>query len=518
MTLQQLLDYIDARIKQNGNREITAPIDNDVRKAIVNYFADLIGDLSQLNTSSKNSVVEAINAILSTDIDLSNYIQEDKGIELAANKELPQYTGNLNDLKTTGFWRGYNLTNEPIADGTAGPSGNSWKIYEVFNFGNDIVLQRASNIGGGMLAWRMHYTGLSGWGPWQYLLDNTDLTIINNSIASKEPKIVTKNTAFNKNFGSTDDTVMEGSRKFAWSEILDKPAENVVSEIDLNNSAEYNATTKSITIPSRTNVLKLKTSSTSKSLTSISFGVPAVATYTGAQFITEGQSIKFSGITGGPTFTALNTGTYIAKNVNIDDGTFEIYESDGTTPYNSYGTIAIPIINMGIDANDFFLLEPAGSLDPSPATYIIHGAGWELSTEPGDVLFPADDILFSVTPGTGSFTYKMDYKAYDTNLVYLEGGDVYKWQGDLINAGSVSINGNMEVAIDKAIGLPDGREIIIKAAKNIKATFNTKPKGSAAANDIIGSSISIIGADKGSDIVRMLRDDTVNLIYGKQTF
>lgn len=460
MTYSQLLDYIDSRIKANNNNEITGPIDNDVRKVLAAYFNDLIGDLATLNTTDKTSVVNSINSMLGGS--LASKIDKDKGIELEAGKSAVLATGDWNNYTNTGFYRGNNLLNRPTKTGQ-----HPWDYVIVIKHGvgTAYCMQIATDFHGTYRAYRTKESNM--WLGWHYLLDERDLATIQNAI--------------------------------------DYP---LITEVDLNNASHFNTTTKQVTVPLKTDVIKFKTGSTSRALSNISLGNPAVATYTNIQFITEGQSIKFSGVTGGQ-FVSLNSGTYVAKNVNHAAGTFEIYMADGVTPFNSYGTPVASIVDMGFDTNDnFFLITVSGTLLPS-TEYIIFGAVWEV--DPGDMQFPTDNLPFTISSGTQGFDYKMDIKNSDPDLVYYSGGDVYKHE-PLGSPGTVSINGNMTVSVEKVAGLPDGKEVIGKAAKNIEVTFVGTSANIAEGDAIVGTSKTIIGADKGSDIIRLFRDGTVNLI------
>lgn len=64
MTLAQLYQLIDNNIRQNFSEDITGPIDNSVRHAIVDWVRGEVGDLSNLNTTDKSNVVSAINEVL----------------------------------------------------------------------------------------------------------------------------------------------------------------------------------------------------------------------------------------------------------------------------------------------------------------------------------------------------------------------------------------------------------------------------------------------------------------------
>jgi len=68
MSKQQVLDLINNQITSNGNGEITASVLRPILQSIVNQTNDLSGLLSELNTSDKTNIVNAINSILSVNI------------------------------------------------------------------------------------------------------------------------------------------------------------------------------------------------------------------------------------------------------------------------------------------------------------------------------------------------------------------------------------------------------------------------------------------------------------------
>lgn len=68
MTLQQVLDLINAEIIANGNNEITANVLRPILEAMVEQPNDLIGLLGDLNTADQTSIVNAINSIYSQNL------------------------------------------------------------------------------------------------------------------------------------------------------------------------------------------------------------------------------------------------------------------------------------------------------------------------------------------------------------------------------------------------------------------------------------------------------------------
>lgn len=64
-TEQEILDLINLYIVANGNNEITANVLNPVLEAMVNQPNQLIGILSQLQTTNQSNLVSAINEVYS---------------------------------------------------------------------------------------------------------------------------------------------------------------------------------------------------------------------------------------------------------------------------------------------------------------------------------------------------------------------------------------------------------------------------------------------------------------------
>ncbi len=68
MTLQDILNLINAEIVANGNQEITADVLRPILEAMIQQPNDLIGDLGDLQTSDISNIVNAINSILSQNV------------------------------------------------------------------------------------------------------------------------------------------------------------------------------------------------------------------------------------------------------------------------------------------------------------------------------------------------------------------------------------------------------------------------------------------------------------------
>ena len=65
MTEQQVIDLINQWIVANGNNEITATVLNPILIAMIQQSNDKIGELGDLNTDDKDTIVEAINWVYS---------------------------------------------------------------------------------------------------------------------------------------------------------------------------------------------------------------------------------------------------------------------------------------------------------------------------------------------------------------------------------------------------------------------------------------------------------------------
>jgi hypothetical protein len=68
MTLQDILNLINAEIVANGNQEITADVLRPILEAMIQQPNDLIGDLGDLQTADVSNIVNAINSILSQNV------------------------------------------------------------------------------------------------------------------------------------------------------------------------------------------------------------------------------------------------------------------------------------------------------------------------------------------------------------------------------------------------------------------------------------------------------------------
>lgn len=91
-TYAQVLTQINTYIVANGNNEITANVLNPILKVILDFANNTIGDLDDLTTDQKNTVVEAINSLKQNLNDISN-----SGVQL--------YTGvdDPNDVSPQSF-------------------------------------------------------------------------------------------------------------------------------------------------------------------------------------------------------------------------------------------------------------------------------------------------------------------------------------------------------------------------------------------------------------------------------
>ncbi len=76
---------------------------------------------------------------------------------------------------------------------------------------------------------------------------------------------------------------------------------------------------------------------TTQNITGITKASTAVATYSGADTYANDERVFITGVVG---MTQVNNREFVVKNVNAGANTFELYETDGTTPVNStnYGT------------------------------------------------------------------------------------------------------------------------------------------------------------------------------------
>jgi len=86
-TYAEVFAQINTYIVANGNNEITANVLNPILDAILDFANNNIGDLDNLTTDEKNSVVEAINSLKQNFDDLVN-----NGVQLYTGIDDPNVT------------------------------------------------------------------------------------------------------------------------------------------------------------------------------------------------------------------------------------------------------------------------------------------------------------------------------------------------------------------------------------------------------------------------------------------
>lgn len=107
MTQQQVIALIQQWIVANGNEEITADVLRPILEAMVNQPNDLMGDLNDLTTTNKDSVVDAINEVnnLSNGGVTIHYGSDTPFITPPVSFELGDYYAQLDGSSVLGFWQ-----------------------------------------------------------------------------------------------------------------------------------------------------------------------------------------------------------------------------------------------------------------------------------------------------------------------------------------------------------------------------------------------------------------------------
>lgn len=133
---------------------------------------------------------------------------------------------------------------------------------------------------------------------------------------------------------------------------------------------------------------------TAQDITGISKATTAVLTYSGSDTFANDERVYVSGVVG---MTQVNNREFVVKNVNAGANTFELYETDGTTPvnssgydtYTSGGTVAeiyevttefleadLPLVRITQSADTLFIQHP----DYRPQTLVRNSAtSWTLA-------------------------------------------------------------------------------------------------------------------------------------------
>lgn len=107
MTQQQVIALIQQWIVANGNEEITADVLRPILEAMVNQPNDLIGDLNDLTTTNKDSVVDAINEVnnLSNGGITIHYGSDTPFTTPPVSFELGDFYAQLDGSSVLGFWQ-----------------------------------------------------------------------------------------------------------------------------------------------------------------------------------------------------------------------------------------------------------------------------------------------------------------------------------------------------------------------------------------------------------------------------
>lgn len=158
MTKQEVIQLIQQWIVANGNNEITANVLRPILEAMLLQPNDLIGDLTDLNTTENTSLVAAINESLnSTGASLNLYT----GTGLPTETPPPVYTiGDLyvqiNEFGTQGLyqWNGFewvrvtkklNSAVREVYFGVVPTAGTDTTMQEIVDLVNDVSIEIYDN-------------------------------------------------------------------------------------------------------------------------------------------------------------------------------------------------------------------------------------------------------------------------------------------------------------------------------------------------------------------------------------
>lgn len=479
MAFQDVLDKIANDIIDNTDRLITPAVLRGVLNDIAQWAQDDKVDkvtgkglseedfttilLNKLNGIEPGAEVNEVSAS-----DLNNYIQKNSGIELEGGKIALLATGDFNDLKTSGFFRGNNLINRPVKSGQS-----AWDFIIVLRHTDlNFVLQIAVDFNKTYLAYRTS-TG-AGWKDWSFTLNETDKT-----------------------------------------ELLGKINKLSIENIDLNDPAIWTPSTKTLDLSSKVGVgiLNFNTPAPTYTLSDISVSTQATATFSteedGINLIQEGSIVEFSGILGDGIFTQLNSGTYISRNVDYPNRKFDIRKSDDLGWIDTSFSPIVAITNISSAAQAVVTVADGHVLQEDQQIQIKDAFGME-------ILNGNDYVVKNLDPGAGTFDL---VEANTLNPVDTQ-GDNYISGGEVGNIPTYTVSGSaslendiVSIKVEKIEGLENGNRLKFIANEDNKIDFVKEPLVSAAPNEIVGSEALILEENK---IFKLLRNKNFN--WMKQEF
>lgn len=476
MAFQDVLNKIANDLIDNTDRLITPAVLRGVLNDIAQWAQDDKVDkvagkqlseedftnnlLTKLNNIQPGAQVNEVSAS-----DLNNYIQKAFGIELRASKanfQFQQIGDSWHDADRTGFFEG-NLNDPPPFNDTRGAYVIMQKLGTVGHYYNLI----ASSLDGTQMAFKGK-DGAGNWNGWKLILDESDKT-----------------------------------------ELLDKINKLTIEDIDLNDPAIWTPSTKTLDLSSKVGVgiLNFNTPAPTYTLSNISVSTQAKASFSGEEIhlIQEGSIVEFSGILGDGIFTQLNSGTYIARNVDYGDSTFDIRKSDNSGWIDTSFSPIVAITDISSAAQAVVTVVDGNVLQEDQQIQIKDAFGME-------ILNGNDYIVKNLDPGAGTFDLveASTLNPVDTqNENYISGGEVGNIPTYTVSGSAYLENDIVSIKVEKIIGLENGNRLKFTANEDNKIDFVKKPLVSSAPNDIVGSESLILEENK---IFELLRNKNLNWI------
>ena len=469
MAFQDVLDKIANDLIDNTDRLITPAVLRGVLNDLAQWAQDDKVDkvagkglseedfttilLNKLNGIEQGAQVNEVSAA-----DLNNYIQKDLGIELDAGKRVKRVDGiSLNVLTDTGIYEGLLSTNSDVPDNFIGPRFIVW----VLNYSADgsNLVQFALDAAGNNMALRRKLSG--SFNDWVYFLNGSD-------------KI----------------------------ELLNKINKLTIEDINLNDPAIWYPDTKTLDLAGKSGgVLNFNSNPTGIQISNISSSSPAVITVDDASLIQEDSEVSPTLIQGGTEYTALNGNNYLAKNVDYVNNTFELYETDGTTPVDTISTGVVTNITNLIVGNPTSL-EVAGAAGLNEMDLVeISGTGTLLDGNRYNIVnLNLGANTFEVFEDTTSETWNNSGTV--TQITYDE------------ETGEIAFTNGLKLEVESIVNVDNGVRFKFSASENNEITFTKTALSSAAAGDIVGSGTLVLSGK--SQVMEMLRLKDLN--YMKTEF
>lgn len=425
-------------------------IDNTGKVSSVNGFTGVVvldkNDIGLENVDNTSDADKPVSTAQATALGLK--INKDTGIELYSSKRAVRLDGSalddLNLVVNTGIYEGQLNLLQNAPSSFSGIRASFW--VSKMDANGDYITQFAVDGDGEKCAIRSRIGGV--WGDWEMILTETDKT-----------------------------------------ELLGKINKLSIEDIDLSDPAIWTPSTKTLDLSSKEGVgiINFNTPAPNLSILNISSSEIAKVTMEGnVDLIQNGSRIQFNSIQGQQVFTQLNSGTYMAMNVDYQNKTFDIRKGDNSGWVDTSFNFIVDILDISSSSTAQVTVTDGNLISENQEIKIINTEGMESLWGNTYYVFNLDQVegTFDLST-TSDILTPVDTSAetYQQNGILVE-DSIYSYAGDsFVNFE----NDNVVIEIDSIVGLDNGTQVKFSASDNNEIGFNPTAKASAVAGDIVST-------------------------------